>query len=195
MRKMNFIYLLLILINSLLIRSTDYHGYLYDINDEYLSGDFIFDESKLPLNTSQFTSLQLRNASKLNEMLIKKININLKIEYENIIHIKITDPNDPNRWEVPEDLLDKEYRFNLYKNIKPQPSLDSFYSLYFSNTTDIFSFELRDKNNSIFYTFSSEKFLYSDRYINFESILTTNDIYGFGERGHELKLNDGVYTI
>ena len=63
MRKMNFIYLLLILINSLLIRSTDYHGYLYDINDEYLSGDFIFDESKLPLNTSQFTSLQLRNAS------------------------------------------------------------------------------------------------------------------------------------
>ena len=195
MRKMNFIYLLLILINSLLIRSTDYHGYLYDINDEYLSGDFIFDESKLPLNTSQFTSLQLRNASKLNEMLIKKININLKIEYENIIHIKITDPNDPNRWEVPEDLLDKEYRFNLYKNIKHRPSLDSFYSLYFSNTTDIFSFELRDKNNSIFYTFSSEKFLYSDRYINFESILTTNDIYGFGERGHELKLNDGVYTI
>ena len=167
---MNFIYLLLILINSLLIRSTDYHGYLYDINDEYLSGDFIFDESKLPLNTSQFTSLQLRNASKLNEMLIKKININLKIEYENIIHIKITDPNDPNRWEVPEDLLDKEYRFNLYKNIKPQPSLDSFYSLYFSNTTDIFSFELRDKNSSTFYTFSSEKFLYSDRYINFESI-------------------------
>ena len=195
MRKMNFIYLLLILINSLLIRSTDYHGYLYDINDEYLSGDFIFDESKLPLNTSQFTSLQLRNASKLNEMLIKKININLKIEYENIIHIKITDPNDPNRWEVPEDLLDKEYRFNLYKNIKPRPSLDSFYSLYFSNTTDIFSFELRDKNSSTFYTFSSEKFLYSDRYINFESILTTNDIYGFGERGHELKLNDGVYTI
>ena len=128
-------------------------------------------------------------------MLIKKININLRIEYENIIHIKITDPNNPDRWEVPEDLVDKKYRFNLYKNIKSIPSPDSFYSLNFSNTTDIFSFDLVDKNNSIFYSFSQEIFLFTDRFINFESILTTNDIYGFGERGHELKLNDGVYTI
>ena len=143
---------------------------------KYLSGDFIFDESKFPIDTSKFESFQLRHPNSLNDMLIKKININLKIEYENIIHIKITDPKNPDRWEVPLDLIDRQYRFNLYKNIKSKPSLNSFYSLYFVNDTDIFSFELRDKNNSTFYTFSSDIFLYADRYINFESILTTNDI-------------------
>ena len=193
---MNFMkYILILILPSILISSTDYHGNLYDFNGNYLSGDFTFDETKLPLNTSKFNSFQLRHPESLNDMLIKKININLKIEYENIIHIKITDPNNPDRWEVPEDLVDKKYRFNLYKNIKSIPSPDSFYSLNFSNTTDIFSFDLVDKNNSIFYSFSQEIFLFTDRFINFESILTTNDIYGFGERGHELKLNDGVYTI
>ena len=192
---MIFIHILLIIIISFLVSSTDYHGYLYDKNGEYLSGDFTFDESKFPIDTSKFQSFQLRHPNALNDMLIKKININLKIEYENIIHIKITDPNNPDRWEVPLDLIDKQYRFNLHKNIKSKPSLNSFYSLDFVNDTDIFSFELRDKNNSTFYTFSSDIFLYADRYINFESILTTNDIYGFGERGHELKLNDGIYTI
>ena len=192
---MDFLKYILILISSILITTTDYHGYLYNVNDKYLSGDFIFDETKFPLNTSIFNSFQLRHPESLNDMLIKKININLKIEYENIIHIKITDPNNPNRWEVPNDLINKKYRFNLNKNIKSKPSLDSFYSLSFSNTSDIFSFDLLDKKGSKFYSFSSEIFLYADRYINFESILTTNDIYGFGERGHELKLNDGIYTI
>ena len=193
---MNFMkYILILILTKILVRNTDYHGNLYDFNGKYLSGDFTFDETKLPLNTSKFNSFQLRHPESLNDMLIKKININLKIEYENIIHIKITDPNNPDRWEVPEDLVDKKYRFNLYKNIKSIPSPDSFYSLNFSNTTDIFSFDLVDKNNSIFYSFSQEIFLFTDRFINFESILTTNDIYGFGERGHELKLTDGVYTI
>ena len=193
---MNFLkYILFLILPSILISTTDYHGNLYDFNGNYLSGDFTFDETKLPLNTTKFNSFQLRHPESLNDMLIKKININLRIEYENIIHIKITDPNNPDRWEVPEDLVDKKYRFNLYKNIKSIPSPDSFYSLNFSNTTNIFSFDLVDKNNSIFYSFSQEIFLFTDRFINFESILTTNDIYGFGERGHELKLTDGVYTI
>ena len=192
---MNFINFILISIFTFLITCNDYHGYLYDIKGEYLTGDFIFDESKLPLNITKFNSSQMRHPESLEAMLIKKININLKIEYENLIHIKITDSNNPDRWEVPRDIISKEYRFKLHKNTKSNPPLDSFYSLYFSNKTDIFSFELRDNNNISFYTFSSDIFLYADRYINFESILTTNDIYGFGERGHELKLNDGVYTI
>jgi alpha-glucosidase (family GH31 glycosyl hydrolase) len=83
----------------------------------------------------------------------------------------------------------------LHKNIKSKPSLNSFFSFSLSNSSDTFSFELKDKNNITFYTFSNDTFLYTDRFINFESILTTNDIYGFGERGHELKLNDGIYTI
>ena len=187
--------LFLILIVSFLISTTDYHGYLYDINGEYLTGDFTFNESKLPLDYSEFQSEQLRHPEYLEKSLIKKININLKVEYENIIHIKITDANDPDRWEVPDDLIDKEYRFNLYANIKSNSSQDSYYSLELINETDIFSFQLKDKQNNVFYTFSKDMFLFTDRYINFESILTSNDIYGFGERGHELKLNEGIYTI
>ena len=100
---MKIIHILLIIIFSFFISSTDYHGYLYDINCEYLSGDFIFDESMLPIDTSKFKSFQLRHPESLDSMLVKKININLKIEYENIIHIKITDSNNPDRWEVPLD--------------------------------------------------------------------------------------------
>ena len=178
----------------ILISTTDYHGYLQDINGEYLTGDFTFNESKLPLDLTPFQSNQLRHSGSLDDMLIKQININLKVEYKNLIHIKITDSNNPDRWEVPLDLVDKYYRYLLHDNIKSFPSEDSFFSLEFTNNSDIFSFQLK-KEGQTFYTFSSEMFLYTDRYINFESILTTDDIYGFGERGHELKLDEGVYTI
>ena len=192
---MKLIKLFLFSLFLLFISASDYHGYLQDINGEYLTGDFIFDERKLPIDLDEFKSNQLRPEKFTEEMLIKKININLKVEYENIIHLKITDPNNPDRWEVPTDLVDRQYSFNLHKNIKSKTSPDSFYSLSILNDTDQFSFELKDKNNQVFYTFSKNKFLFSDRYINFESILTKDDIYGFGERGHELKLNPGVYTI
>ena len=56
--------LFLILIVSFLISTTDYHGYLYDKNGEYLSGDFTFDESKFPIDTSKFQSFQLTNEMK-----------------------------------------------------------------------------------------------------------------------------------
>ena len=191
---MNKIKLLLFTFLFAIISTTDYHGYLKDIDGEYLTGDFTFDETKLPLDLTKYESKQLRNPQALNNMLIKKININLRIEYENFIHIKITDANHPDRWEVPRDLIDKEYSFNLHSNSKSNTSKDSFYTLNLVNTTDIFTFELKNEKGT-FYTFSSDMFLYCDRYINFESILTRNDIYGFGERGHELKLNEGVYTI
>ena len=192
---MNFIKLFLFFFIFSLITSTDYHGYLYDIKGEYLSGNFTFNEDKLPLNTTKFNSFQMRHPESLESMLIKNININLQFEYENILHIKITDSNNPDRWQVPEDIIDTKYTFNLHKNIKSKPSLNSFFSFSLSNSSNTFSFELKDKNNITFYTFSNDTFLYTDRFINFESILTTNDIYGFGERGHELKLNDGIYTI
>ena len=194
---MNIKNLFLILLLSSLISSTDYHGYLKDKNGEYLSGDFTFDESKLPLDTSKYECNQLRNPKSLEPMLIKKIKINLKFEYKDILHLRITDSNNPDRWEVPDDLVDKLYRFNLHKNIQSTPSEDSFYEISFTNTSDIFSFELKRKNNNTqsFYTFSSDTFLYTDRFINFESLLTSKDIYGFGERGHELRLDEGVYTI
>ena len=190
---MNFSKIILISFLSYILSLTDYHGYLYS-NDGILSGDFIF--SDFPLNTSKFESFQMRHPEKLNDMLIKKININVKIEYEKFVHVKITDSNNKDRWEVPSDIISSNYRYNLTKNIKDKTSSSSDYNLFFSNKSDIFSFELRKKeNDKAFYIFSNDTFLFTDRFINFESILTTEDIFGFGERYHNIKLNKGIYTI
>jgi hypothetical protein len=62
--------------------------------------------------------------------------------------------------------------------------------------SDFFGFRLMSEDNEEFFSFTTtHNFLYSDTYINFESKLTTDDIYGFGERTHDFKLNSGVYTI
>ena len=141
---MNLSKLLLTILLLAFITTTDYHGYLYSNNRE-LSGDFFFDKSKLPLNYSKFESIQMRHPESLNDMIIQKININLKIEYDKFIHIKIKDANDRNRWEVPSDIINNDYQYNLPKNTKDSPSSSSIYNLYFSNNSDIFSFELKDK--------------------------------------------------
>ena len=190
---MSLLKLLLISLLSIILSTTDYHGYLHS-NNGILSGDFIFDESKIPLNTSNFESDQMRHPESLNDMLIKKININLKIEYEKFVHVKITDSNNQDRWEVPSDIISKNYQYNLYKNIKDKTST-SMYKLLFSNKTDVFSFELRNEKDETFYTFSDDTFLFADKFINFESILTSDDIFGFGERYHNIKLGKGIYTI
>lgn len=59
-----------------------------------------------------------------------------------------------------------------------------------------FSFRLMTQDNEEFFYFSTkDNFIYSDTYINFESKLTSDNIYGFGERTHDFKLNEGIYTI
>ena len=59
-----------------------------------------------------------------------------------------------------------------------------------------FTFRLMTQENEEFFYFSTKKnFVFSDTYINFESKLTSDNIYGFGERTHDFKLNQGLYTI
>ena len=137
---MNYLQLILLTLFSKIL-TTDYHGYLYP-NEGFLSGDFIFDESKLPLNTSQFNSTQMRHPDALDDMLIKKININLKIEYEKFIHLKITDSNNKGRWEVPSDIISKDYRYNLNKNCRNNVSPSSLYNIVFSKHFCLNSFFL-----------------------------------------------------
>ena len=61
---------------------------------------------------------------------------------------------------------------------------------------DEFSFRLMTNEENQFYLFnSSENFIFSDNYINFQSVLTSGNIYGFGERNYDFKLNDDLYTL
>jgi alpha-glucosidase (family GH31 glycosyl hydrolase) len=73
-----------------------------------------------------------------------------------------------------------------------------------SHTNEIFYFYLYSESinenetiqKNIFYTFNtSSNFLFSDNYINFESHLTSDYVFGFGERIHNFKLQEGLYTI
>ena len=59
-----------------------------------------------------------------------------------------------------------------------------------------FTFRLMTQENEEFFYFSTkDNFIFSDTYINFESKLTSDNIFGFGERTHDFKLNEGIYTI
>ena len=59
-----------------------------------------------------------------------------------------------------------------------------------------FGFRIMTSNDEEFFSFTTTKnFIFSDTYINFESKLTTDKIYGFGERTHDFHLNEGTYTI
>ncbi len=154
----------------------------------------------LQKDLSELDLREIKTHQLINEKNIKMIpelNISLTFEHSKYVHLKITDLN-KKRWEVPQEILNKDYFKTLNepnsKNFKVeyfQTNKDFNFSLYFEtpNENGIF-----DKN--IFYSFDTSKnFLYSDNFINFESHLTSDDIFGFGERIHNFKLNEGLYTI
>ena len=176
-------------------------------------------ESKKDINS--FSSPQLRYPK--NIKLIEKLEISLELEYDKFVHLKIKDANNK-RWEIPEnDVLSKEYladkiensitlnKYNKEANSQHffleivekkncEEDFDEirrdtpFYKEY--NNTEEFCFRLMNNDNMQFFYFNtSQNFLFSDTFINFESKLTSEDIFGFGERTHEFKLNEGIYTI
>ena len=164
------------------------------------------------INLDAFSSSQLINPQ--NIKLINKLEINLCIEFEKFVHMKIKDA-EKERWEIPkEEILNKEYLSEVDDNIIPL-SKDSKYfeSEIFdiellSNTLDNkqnsdnlkkideFSFRLMTKEKNQFYIFNtSNKFIFSENFINFQFELTSDKIYGFGERTHDFTLGEGLYTI
>ena len=183
---------------------------------------FFLSQNLSHINLDIFASPQLRNKKKIN--LINKLEISLSVEYDKFVHLKIKDA-DKDRWEVPEeDILNQDYLFALEDNKIPlsvySSYLDSknYYIEFLSNKysddrdfdhfrdidvndenpelTNEFAFRLMTNDEEQFYYFNtSEKFIFSDNYINFQSEITSENIYGFGERTHDFKLNEGLYTI
>ena len=152
-----------------------------------INGTLLY-ESPNTFNPSEFSCSQLRNPN--NIKLITNLSLSLSLEYDDIIHVRITDRNNI-RWE-PKNVLNPKYE-PMLSSYHPKKSLANFGFRLYNNS---FGFELYNTTtNQVYYTFSNNTFLYSDTLIIFESMLTSNDIYGFGERAHEFKLSDGVYTI
>ena len=152
------------------------------------------------LEINLFKSHRLLNKNNIHK--INNLKISLNIEYSKYVHLKISD-KDNKRWEVPKEILNQEYFNNSNKNKKENQNLfkmdiygdkDNFDGNNFG--FDLYFEDKENNQNNIFYSFKTdENFLFSENLISFESYLTSDDIYGFGERIHEFKLEEGVYTI
>ena len=172
---------------------------------------FYITQNKDEINIKNFSSNQLINPQNIN--LIEKIEITLDLEYKNFVHLKIKDAS-MKRWELPEiDVLNKDYLNNRQNNTLSASKKSSIITSELFNielnsikglnnnsnnseNNNEFSFKLINDEGLEFYSFSTTKqFLYSDTYINFQSKLTSDNIYGFGERTHDFKLSKGIYTI
>ena len=140
------------------------------------------------LNTSQLINKNNINIKKL-------LSVKLSLEHYNFVHLEINNKK-KNIWKVTNEILNEDY-FNTIKEDYNKKNLN--FEIEYHKTKNVFFFNLykeSGKQKDIFYSFSTQKnFLFSNSYINFESILTSDDIYGFGERIHNFKLDHGIYTI
>ena len=155
------------------------------------------------LEINIYKSHRLLNKQNIHQ--IYNLDISLNIEYSKYVHLKISD-KDNKRWKVPKDVLNQEYFDNLNNNLNNKGNNSLFKMNIFGNKEDLknnnFGFDLYFEKNdtnqtkNIFFSFKTEKnFLFSDKLISFNTYLTSDDIYGFGERIHDFKLEEGVYTI
>ena len=149
--------------------------------------DYIDDDFK-DLNISQLIN-------KKNIVIKRNLSVKLSLEHSNFVHLEINNQK-KNRWKVTNEILNPHYFDTLKEDYnKKNINFEVEYYKYRKN----FFFHLyreTEKQKNIFYSFTTRKnFLFSSSYINFESILSSDDIYGFGERIHNFKLNQGIYTI
>ena len=190
---------------------------------EYNEGEtFYLYQNISEINMKSFASPQLKNPK--NIKLIPNLEVTLDVEYDKFVHLKIKDAENQ-RWEVPkEEILNKEYLLSLNDNRVPlsiysnylesknffvefltnkfdREELENFRDIHMSRDEDFenineFSFRLMSSSEEQLYCFNSSKnFIFSENYINFQSELTSDNIFGFGERTHDFKLGEGLYTI
>ena len=189
-----------------------------DNNDNLFENDiddFYLFQNKSNIDINSFNSPQLRNPQNLK--IIEKLEISLRIENEKFVHLKIKDMENE-RWEVPEDdiinedflIMIEDNELSLYESNNFQIELlkrkdeeknkktkknknDDNDEIIFD---DEFAFRLINEDKKEFLYFNtSENFLFSDTFISFQTKLSSDKIYGFGERTHDFKLGEGIYTM
>ena len=189
-----------------------------DNNDNLFENDiddFYLFQNKSNIDINSFNSPQLRNPQNLK--IIEKLEISLRIENEKFVHLKIKDMENE-RWEVPEDdiinedflIMIEDNELSLFESNNFQIELlkrkdeeknkktkknknDDNDEIIFD---DEFAFRLINEDKKEFLYFNtSENFLFSDTFISFQTKLSSDKIYGFGERTHDFKLGEGIYTM
>ena len=124
---------------------------------------------------------------------IERLNIQISLECDKYLHIYVTDAINK-RWEnqfsISEPYQEKIKTCSQTKTLKD-------FGLYISEETSepFYITLINPENNELIFTTENTDFIYSDLFIGFGGFVSTNDIYGFGERFHELNLGDGKYTM
>ena len=124
---------------------------------------------------------------------IKELTLKITLECGQYLHFYVTDSK-KKRWENPY-AVSEEFKQKV-KECSSIKSLKDFGLFISEDTQSPFYISLvkPDTNEQIFTTKDTD-FLFSDNFIGFAGYFSSNDIYGFGERYHELKLGDGKYTM
>ena len=184
---------------------------------------FYLEQNISEMDLNSFSSPQLRKPE--NIKIVNKVEMSLSVEYDKFVHMKIKDAENPRWEVPETDILNEDYLSAVENNrvslsiYSRYVDSKTFYVEFLSNKysdeqdfdhfrdidmikeekldhLDEFSFRLMTNEENQFYLFnSSENFIFSDNYINFQSVLTSEKIYGFGERNYPFKLKEGLFTI
>ena len=122
---------------------------------------------------------------------IKKLKINIDLECNEIIHLKLTD-YEKERWNPSDYTISPNYK-NKIKKCKNIIPLKTNGIIINEDKKEPFSFKII-KNQETILTTEKANLLFSDYFLTLGMYLTSNDIYGFGERYHDFKLGDGIFT-
>ncbi|MCQ2818335.1 MAG: hypothetical protein MJ252_13795 [archaeon] len=152
----------------------------------------ILEYTSVNFNASQYEGIDWLNTSESSISVIRKLNIDIKLELDKVIHVKISDA-DNQRWEVPYTISD-EYKKEA-EEYKATKSLKDFGFEFMDDPTSQFCMNLYSPSGLNYFSTENPHFLFTDRFITFGAQLTSDDIFGFGERYHALKLGPGKFTI
>ena len=175
--------------NEINLNSTnDYNfidgGFLDDLKSKFrgilqYSGEF---------SPSDFENVTFQHPETL--IPIKNLSISIELECDEIIHIKITDKENK-RWESPYSISDS-YKKKVSECVNTKSLSDIGFNIYFNPNEKLYYYLTLEDNTVL--TSENSRFLFSDSFILFGQFLTSNFIAGFGERYHDFKLGDGIFT-
>ena len=181
---------------SLLLIFISCHNQYYLSNPEYSQNGSIFTGTlnfKEEFNPENYHYDWTINNTKEILNPIKTLNITISLECDKYLHIYITDAINK-RWEHPFSISDS-YKEKI-QSCQQTKSLKDFGLNISEEISEPFYFTLTNPlTNELIFTTENSDFIYSDTFIGFGGFISTNDIYGFGERSHELNLGDGKFTL
>ena len=189
----NYIFIFSIFLNLLLLFSSKNQYYLtdYSFSSDYtkffgtlaFKGEFNPKDYHYPWNKPE--SLKP----------IEKLKIEISVECSKYLHFYVTDANEE-RWEHPYS-ISEEFKAKIEQCSKTEQKTLGHFGLYISlEMEDPFYFTLKNPlTNEIIINTRGTDFLYTDMFIGFGGYLNSNNVFGFGERRHDLNLGDGKFTM